>query len=221
MTRHSRSAQACFVLNGITQFSLLTTRFIPARAEQDLEHYVRNELLNVAARFTDRERMEAWVELSVPGCKKVEMMTCTWRHSGDLVQKSQWTADKSDLRSDTSSETEPSKAAVSVLKMEDECWSKVCCLKCAWSSQNSRTQLHARLLQPQSNADVHRGVSQWTSEQSHQDVPYYVNKNVCLVKDVIQGHPGGTATDKDVIQGHPGGTVTDITITDKLLHSAK
>ena len=41
------------------------------------------------------------------------------------------------------------------------------------------------------------------------------------MKDVIQGHPGGTATDKDVIQGHPGGTVTDITITDKLLHSAK
>ena len=67
VTRHSRSTQACFVLNSITQFYLPTTRFIPAKAEQDQEHYICNELLNVAAHFTDPERMEAGVELSVPG----------------------------------------------------------------------------------------------------------------------------------------------------------
>ena len=43
------------------------TRFIPARAEQDLEQNIRNELLDVAANFTDLDRMEAWVELSAPG----------------------------------------------------------------------------------------------------------------------------------------------------------
>ena len=59
VTQHSRSAQPCFRLNGITQFYLPTTRFIPARAKQDLEPYIRNELLNVAAHFTDPERMEA------------------------------------------------------------------------------------------------------------------------------------------------------------------
>ena len=35
-----------------------THTFIPARAEQDLEHNIRNELLNVAAHFTDLGRME-------------------------------------------------------------------------------------------------------------------------------------------------------------------
>ena len=49
----------CSVLNGITQFYLPPTRFIPERTEQDLEHYIRNELLDVAAHFTDLERMEA------------------------------------------------------------------------------------------------------------------------------------------------------------------
>jgi hypothetical protein len=35
------------------------TRFIPAKAEQYLEHYIRNELMGVAAYFTDLDRMEA------------------------------------------------------------------------------------------------------------------------------------------------------------------
>ena len=43
----------CFVLNGITQFYLPPTRFTPARAEQDLENYIRNESVNVATHFTD------------------------------------------------------------------------------------------------------------------------------------------------------------------------
>jgi hypothetical protein len=55
----TQSAQACSVLNGITQFYLPPTRFIPARAEPHLEHYIRNELLYVATHFTDLERMEA------------------------------------------------------------------------------------------------------------------------------------------------------------------
>ena len=46
------------MLNGITQFylPLPPTRFIPAKAEHDLEHYTRNELLNVAAHFTELGR---------------------------------------------------------------------------------------------------------------------------------------------------------------------
>ena len=54
-----KALKLCSVLNGITQFYLPPTRLIPARAEQDLEHYIRNELLNVAAYFTDLVRMEA------------------------------------------------------------------------------------------------------------------------------------------------------------------
>ena len=53
-----KALELCSVLNEITQFYLPPTRFIPARAKQDLEHYIRNELLNVAAHFTDLERME-------------------------------------------------------------------------------------------------------------------------------------------------------------------
>jgi hypothetical protein len=49
----------CCVFNGITQFYLPAARLIPARAEQYLEHYIRNELLGVAAHLTDLERMEA------------------------------------------------------------------------------------------------------------------------------------------------------------------
>ena len=58
----------CSVLNGITQFYLPPTRFLypQGQLEQDLEHYIRNKLLDVAAHFTDLEKMEAWVELSVP-----------------------------------------------------------------------------------------------------------------------------------------------------------
>ena len=54
-----KAPRLCSVLNGITQFYLPPTRFIPARAEQDLKHYIRNELLVVAAHCTDLERMEA------------------------------------------------------------------------------------------------------------------------------------------------------------------
>jgi hypothetical protein len=45
-----------------SRFHLLPTRFIPARAEQDLEHYIRNGLLNIAAQLTDLGRMKAWVD---------------------------------------------------------------------------------------------------------------------------------------------------------------
>ena len=45
--------------SGKTQFYLPPTRFIPARAEQDLEHYIHNKLVNVATHFTDLARMEA------------------------------------------------------------------------------------------------------------------------------------------------------------------
>ena len=54
-----KALKLCNVLNGITQFYLPSTRFISARAEQDLEHYIRYESLNVAAHFTDLGRMEA------------------------------------------------------------------------------------------------------------------------------------------------------------------
>ena len=72
MTRHSRSAQAYFVLNGITQFYLPNTHFIPARAKLDLEHYIRNELLNVAADLPTPTR---WKPESscVPGKKTVKL----------------------------------------------------------------------------------------------------------------------------------------------------
>ena len=45
--------------HGIIQLCLPPTRFIPARAEQGLEHFIRNELVNVASHFTDLGRMEA------------------------------------------------------------------------------------------------------------------------------------------------------------------
>ena len=53
------SCAHCSVLYGITQFYLPPTRFIPAREEQDLEFYIRNELVNVATHFTDLGRMVA------------------------------------------------------------------------------------------------------------------------------------------------------------------
>ena len=54
-----KALKLCSVLNGITRFYLPPTCFIPARAEQDLEHYICNELVNVATHFTDLGRMEA------------------------------------------------------------------------------------------------------------------------------------------------------------------
>ena len=59
-----KALKQCSVLNGITQSHLPPTRFIPASAEQDLAHYIRNKLVNVANDFTDLGRMEAWVKLS-------------------------------------------------------------------------------------------------------------------------------------------------------------
>jgi hypothetical protein len=57
----------CSVLDVIIQFYLPHTRFILAKAEQYLEHYIHNEILDVAAHFNDLERMESRVKLSVPG----------------------------------------------------------------------------------------------------------------------------------------------------------
>ena len=61
--------------NGITQFYLLPTRFIPTRAKQNLEHYIRNEVVYVAAHFTELKRMEALVELSVQGFEPLTSLT--------------------------------------------------------------------------------------------------------------------------------------------------
>jgi hypothetical protein len=44
--------------------SAFLKRRIPVSAEQDLEHYILNELLNFTAHFTNLGRMEAWVKLS-------------------------------------------------------------------------------------------------------------------------------------------------------------
>ena len=69
------------MLNGITQFYQPPTRFIPARAEQDLEHYIRNVLVNVATHFTNLGRMEAWVKLSArewSWTSTVHDWTCIW-----------------------------------------------------------------------------------------------------------------------------------------------
>ena len=69
------------MLNGFTQFYLPPTRFIPARAEQDLEHYIRNELVNVANYFTDLGRKEAWDKLSArewSWTSTVHDWTCIW-----------------------------------------------------------------------------------------------------------------------------------------------
>ena len=38
---------------------------MPAWAEQDLEHYIRGELLNVATQFTDLGRIEACISPAV------------------------------------------------------------------------------------------------------------------------------------------------------------
>ena len=57
LTRHSRSAQACFVPN--TQFYLFYTFYTRKGKARPGTLYIRNELANVAAHFTDPERMEA------------------------------------------------------------------------------------------------------------------------------------------------------------------
>ena len=54
-----KTGQLCYVFNEITQFYLPPTRFIPARAEQYLEHYVRNELLKRCYSLYHLERVEA------------------------------------------------------------------------------------------------------------------------------------------------------------------
>jgi hypothetical protein len=47
--RASKALKLYSVPNGITLFYLCSTRFIPVRAKQDFEHYLRNELLSPAA----------------------------------------------------------------------------------------------------------------------------------------------------------------------------
>ena len=49
----------CSVHNGITEFYRPPTRFIPEKGKKDLEHYTRNELLNIAAHLTGLGRVEA------------------------------------------------------------------------------------------------------------------------------------------------------------------
>ena len=66
-----------------SQFYLPPTRFIPERAEQDLDHYTRSDLLNVAAHFTNPGSMEARVQSSyLPGSGvdllNVHELTRTW-----------------------------------------------------------------------------------------------------------------------------------------------
>ena len=43
---------------------LPATHTFYTRKMQDQEHYIRNELVNVATSFTDLGRMKAWVKLS-------------------------------------------------------------------------------------------------------------------------------------------------------------
>ena len=77
----ANALRLCSVLNGITQFYLPPIHFIPARAEQGLEHFIRNELVNVASHFTNLGRMEAWVKLSArewSWTSTVHDWTCIW-----------------------------------------------------------------------------------------------------------------------------------------------
>ena len=61
-----------------SQFYLPPTCFIPAKAEQYLEHYIHNELVDAVSHSTDLERMEAWVELSVPGIWTTDLYYTAW-----------------------------------------------------------------------------------------------------------------------------------------------
>ena len=66
--------------------------YIPARrAKQDLEHDIRNELLDVAAHFTDLERLEAWVELYVLGFEPRTSITLReWTYSRKVGASTNW-----------------------------------------------------------------------------------------------------------------------------------
>jgi hypothetical protein len=57
----------------ISQFYLPLTRFISARATQDLEHYVRHRVPSKGATFA--EVMEARVELCVAGFEPWSLIT--------------------------------------------------------------------------------------------------------------------------------------------------
>jgi hypothetical protein len=74
----------CSVLNGITQFHLPPTRFEVTREEQDLEHYIRNELVNVATYFTDHRTMEA--ESSYLFGRGVELLNRMIEHAPESVR---------------------------------------------------------------------------------------------------------------------------------------
>ena len=66
---------------GSHSFYLPPTRSIPARAEQGLEHFIRNELVNVATHFTDLRRMEAYLLGS-----GVEPLQCIIEHAFESVR---------------------------------------------------------------------------------------------------------------------------------------
>ena len=72
------------MLNGFTQFYLPPTRFIPAREEQDLEHYVSNELVDVA---THLPTLEGWKPESsyLPG-SGVDPLNCMIEHALESVR---------------------------------------------------------------------------------------------------------------------------------------
>ena len=72
------------MLNEITQFYLPLKRFLPARAEQGLEHFIRNELVNVASHFTDLGRMEP--ESSYLPGSGVEPLQCMIEHAFESVR---------------------------------------------------------------------------------------------------------------------------------------
>jgi hypothetical protein len=64
---NSQSTQVMFGAYWDHTVHLPPTRFVSSMVEQDLEHYVRNKLLDVEAYFIDFGRMEAEVKLSA--CK--------------------------------------------------------------------------------------------------------------------------------------------------------
>ena len=69
---------------------LQPTRLEHVRAEQYLKHYIRYEVLYVAAHFTDLETIDAWVELSVPGFEPQTSTTLReWTHRSKSLRFNQ------------------------------------------------------------------------------------------------------------------------------------
>ena len=71
------------MLNGITQFYLSPTRFVPARAEY-LEHCIRNELVNVATHLYRPRKDGSLVQAICPGVElnKKSGQTTQATHTG-------------------------------------------------------------------------------------------------------------------------------------------